>query len=222
MILFRLTVAGNEAVNIKVYKDGTTCRHSIGALPEIGISGMSCFDNSPFFAGLQEKIPQQVLDKPIMYEEPAPNGLLEYVVGFYGASTNGMTGERADWSLSTGVRLALDLNSEFNHPIRGFMDYFISEALEVTNAWYFDVLLKSRYNMLCTTLPKQTMIAQPKAEADITVHFENYINQLLDSGRKWSAVDFVKDKTYESEGMFYSALVNQDEDSFSINFVAKQ
>ena len=100
LIIFKVTVDGKEALNMKIYKNGTTCRHGVGGLPELGISGMSFFNNSNFFDPLIAKVPDHLLEKPMNYEEQTPNGYLEYVIAFYGASKNGDTGERADWAKS--------------------------------------------------------------------------------------------------------------------------
>ena len=100
LIIFKVTVDGKEALNMKIYKNGTTCRHGVGGLPELGISGMSFFNNSNFFDPLIAKVPDHLLEKPMNYEEQTPNGNLEYVIAFYGASKNGDTGERADWAKS--------------------------------------------------------------------------------------------------------------------------
>lgn len=219
LIIIKVTADGQEAFNMKIYKDGTTCRHGVGGLPELRISGMSFFNNSVFFDPLIAKVPENLLEKPINYEEETPNGYLEYVVAFYGVSNNGQTGERAEWSKSTGIRAKLDHKSSFRDPIMGFLDRLTIDAAELTNEWYFDIIMLSQYKMQSSTIPIQTIITQPKTDREIYEQFENYINMMLTSTRKWSMIDFDKNKTYEREGKTYTGFIQQDSKSFSINFL---
>jgi len=219
LIILKVTADGQEAINMKIYKNGTTCRHGVGGIPQLGISGMSFFNPSNFFGPLMDKVPPQVLEQPINYEEETPNGYLEYVIAFYGVSKNGDTGERADWSKSTGVRVKLDHQSKFNHPIMGVLDGLTMYAAELTNEWYFDIIINAKYKVLSSTIPKQTIIAQPKTEKEINNDFENYINQMMTSARKWSMADFDKNKTYEKEGHSYKGIIQQDDTSFRIDFI---
>lgn len=219
LIIFKVTADGQEAFNMKIYKNGTTCRHGVGGLPQLGISAMSFFNNSNFFDPLIEKVPEQLLEKPMNYEEETPNGYLEYVIAFYGVSDNGDTGERANWTKSTGIRAKLDQQSNFRDPIMGFLDGLTLDAAELTNEWYFDVAIFAEYKMQSSTIPKETIFALPKTEKEIHNDFENYINQMMTSARGWSMSNFDKNKTYERDGKTYTGIIQQDKQSFSINFV---
>jgi len=219
LIIFKVSADGQDAINMKIYKNGTTCRYGAGGLPQLGISAMSIFNDARFFDPLIAKVPDEILERPVMYEEETPNGYIEYIVAFYGVSKNGNTGEGADWSKSTGVRIKLAHQSTFNHPIIGFLDGFTLDAAELTNEWYFDVMLNAQYKMLSSMLPKETFIAQPKTEAEIYTHFENYINQMMTSSRKWSMIDFDENKTYERDGQTFVGVIQHDEKSFSVNFI---
>ena len=219
LIIIKVTVDGQEAINMKIYKDGTTCRHGVGGLPELRISGMSFFNHSDFFDSLIAKVPENLLEAPLNYEEETPNGYLEYVVAFYGDSNNGETGERAVWSKSTGIRAKLDHQSSFRDPILGFLDSFTMDAAELTNEWYFDVVMLSKYKMQSSTLPKETLIAQPNTEEEIHTHFSNYINMMLTSARNWSMAGFNVNKIYEREGKYYFGIIHDDRKSFSIDFI---
>lgn len=219
LIIFKVTADGQEAFNMKIYKNGTTCRHGVGGLPQLGISAMSFFNNSNFFDPLIEKVPEQLLEKPMNYEEETPNGYLEYLIAFYGVSDNGDTGERANWTKSTGIRAKLDQQSNFRDPIMGFLDGLTLDAAELTNEWYFDVAIFAEYKMQSSTIPKETIFALPKTEKEIHNDFENYINQMMTSARGWSMSNFDKNKTYERDGKTYTGIIQQDKQSFSINFV---
>ncbi|SDH45098.1 hypothetical protein [Chitinophaga filiformis] len=218
LIIFKVSAEGQDAIHMKIYKNGTTCRYGVGGLPQLGISGMSFFNSSKFFDAIIAKVPDEVLESPSMYEEETPNGSLEYVIAFYGVSKNGDTGERAEWTKSTGIRLRLDRRTQFRHPMLSLADSLTMDATELTNEWYFDVVLNARYNVLSSTLPQETIITQPKTEAEIHQHFEWYINQMMTSSRKWSMANFGENKTYGREGRSYKGDVQQDDKSFAINF----
>lgn len=219
LIIFKVSANEEDAINMKIYKNGTTCRDGVGGLPQIGISGMSFFNDARFFDPLIAKVPDEVLEKPLMYEEATPNGYIEYVIAFYGVSKNGTTGERADWTKTTGIRVKIDQQSNFKHPIMELLDGLTMDAAELTNEWYFDVIMHSKYKTLSSTLPKETIIAQPKTEKDVHSHFENYINQMMTSARNWRMSDFGKGKTYEKDGQTYQGVIHQDKKYFRIDFV---
>jgi hypothetical protein len=219
LIIFKVTAVGQEAFNMKIYKNGTTCRHGVGGLPQLGISGMSFFNSSVFFDALITKVPEQLLERPMNYEEETPNGYLEYVIAFYGVSNNAETGEDADWTKSTGIRAKLDQKSNFRDPIIGFLDGLTLDAAELTNEWYFDIMMLAKYKMQSSTMPKETILAQPKTENEIDNDYENYINMMMTSARNWSMANFDKNKTYEREGKSYTGIIHQDEQLFSVNFI---
>jgi hypothetical protein len=217
LIIIKVTADGQEAINMKIYKNGTTCRSGVGGLPQLGISGMSFVNDSRFFDPLIEKIPQEVLDKPLNYEEETPNGYLEYVIAFYGVSKNGETGERAEWEKSTGMRTKVDHQTTFNHPIMGLLDNLTMEAAELTNEWYFDVIMSAKWGVKSSTMP-ETMIAQPKTEQEIHTDYDNYVNQMNFSARKWDMSEFVNGKTYDKDGVMHKATIKNRKNAFSINF----
>lgn len=217
LIVLKVTADGQEAISMKIYKNGTTCRSGVGGLPQLGISGMSFVDDSRYFEPLIEKVPQEVLDNPINYEEETPNGYLEYVIAFFGDSKNGETGERADWSKSTGIRAKVDHQTTFNHPIMGLLDGLTMDAAESTNELYFDVIMLAKWGAKSSTLP-QTIIGQPKTEQEIHVDYDNYVNQMTYSARKWNMSPFVENKIYEKEGIEHIATITNSENQFSITF----
>jgi hypothetical protein len=219
LIIFKVTADGQEALNMKIYKNGTTCRHGVGGLSQLGISGMSFFNNSYFFDQLIAKVPERLIEKPMNYEEETPNGYLEYVIAFYGVSNNGDTGEGANWTKSTGIRAKLDHKSNFDDPILRFMDGLTLDAAELTNEWYFDIIMLAKYKMLSSTMPKETILAQPKTEKEIHNDYENYINTMMTSAENWSIINFGKNKTYEKDGKIYKGIFQQNKQSFNIDFI---
>lgn len=218
LILIKVSSGGQDALNMKIYKNGTTCRYGVGGLPQIRISGMSFFNDSRFFDPLLEKVPDQVLEAPVMYEEPTPNGDLEYVIAFYGVSRNGETGEGADWAKSTGIRLKIDKQTKFNDGILSVTGTLAMLAVELTNDWYFDIMINAGQNMQSSALPKETIISRPNTQAEISQHFQQYVEQMKGSGKGWKLADFDKNKLYERDGRSFKGVVKETEESFAIHF----
>ena len=206
---------------MKIYENGTLIRRGVGGLPEIGVSAMSIFEDGKYFHSLMEKIPQRLLGQPVRDQEDTPNGYLEYVIAFYGKSSNGEFGESANWTKSTGLQLKLDVKNGTEHALLPYLDSISTFAIELTNDWYFDVMLKSKYNMMSSALPKTTMIAQPKTGKEIDEQFEIYVNQMLQSAQGWNMTEFTKSKTYNIDENKFDAIVTQTKDSFVVNFKPK-
>jgi hypothetical protein len=219
LIIFKVSADGQDAIHMKIYKDGTVCRYGTGGLPQLGITGMSFMSVSPYFDSLLEHVPQEVLDNPIFYEEETPNGYIEYIMAFYGVSTNKETGEYADWSKSTGIRIKFDQQNKRPHPIIGLLDGLTMHAADLTNSWYFDVILNAVYQLKSSRLPAQTLITTPKTEGAIQQDFEKYINQIQYSSRKWDIKQFGNNKTFETpDGKTVKLLMTDQGNQFSIQF----
>jgi len=218
LIIIKVASDGQDAINMKIYKNGTTCRYGVGGLPQLGIAGMSFFDNSVFFDALIAKVPDEIFENPILYDEETPNGSLEYSIMFYGVSSNGETGERAKWTKSNGVVVKQDTQSTFKHPLMGFLDSLTMEAIELTNEWYFDIIINSKWKVLSSTLPKSTIVTEPKTEKEINNDYENYVNQMMTSARQWSMADFGNNKTYDKAEKTLKATIKQSSSKFSIYF----
>ncbi len=218
LMILNVSSNGEDAISMKIYKNGMVCRSGVGALPELGISGMSVFDNSKIFNELIEHVPDAILEKNVNHEERTPNGYLEYVLIFFGVSRNGNNGEGADWAETVGLRFRLDQNTHFRHQLLSFTEGLIMMAAELTNEWYFDIIMKAKYNMLSSALPKETIITCPKTDHAIDRDYENYINQMLESARGWQMSDFSKDKTYEQDGKKLTGAIYQGTSTFRINF----
>jgi len=220
LIILKVSANGQDAINMKIYKNGTTCRIGVGGLPQLGIGVMSFVDDSRFFDPLISQVPQEILDQPINKEEAnTPNGYLEYLIAFFGESKNGDTGERADWAKSTGVRIKLDQKTNFNHPIMGVLDGLTMTAAELTNELYFDAIMTAKWKVKSSSLPEQTIITQPKTDSEIHKDYENYINQMTYSARKWDMTKFIQNKTYTLNDSKTKAIIDQATNSFNIRFI---
>jgi len=220
LVIIKIAVENEEAFHMKIYKNGTVCRTGAGGLPSLNTGMMSFVGDGRYFDPLLEKIPQDVLDQPVTYEEEeAPHGFMEFMVAFFGDSQNGLTGERADWAKSTGVRIKMDQQSKYRHPIMGFVDNLAMDAAELTNELYFDVIMHTKWKAKSSTLPERTLIHAPKSEAEIHTDYDHYVNQMTFSARKWNLNKFAKGKTYEINGAEHIAFINHTEESFQISFL---
>lgn len=204
-----------EALNIKIYKNGTIARRGNGGLPGVTISGMSIMDNSFYFDQLMQSVSQQILDQDMNHEEEIITGSLEYLVAFYGVSSNDDTGERAAWTKSTGLRFFMDEGTGFRHNLLGFVDGFAIEAVKLTNSWYFDVVMLALENKMSNALPAQTLVNTPETEDGLNKDFQSYFEQAA----KKDLPGLAKDKIYtDTEGAAYELVFEIGEQSLNYKF----
>jgi len=186
-----------EALNIKVYKNGILARRGCGGLPGVAISGMSFTGGPAYFDKLMQSVSQQILDENINHEEEIKTGSLEYLVAFYGQSANGDQGERAEWTQSSALRFFMDESTSFRHNLLGFVDGFAIEAMKLTDSWYFDIVMWALENMKSDALPEKTLVNAGKTKEALDKDFQSYFEQV----NKKELPSFLKDKVYtDSEG----------------------
>lgn len=157
-----------------------------------------------------------------MYQDEKIISPLEYFIAFFGASSNGETGERASWTKTSGVRFLLDSNTVFRHPLLGFIDNFAIKAAEVTNEWFFDIVMTAVYNLQPINL-KSTFITIPKTEEEKQESLSRYVNQIMaNSPRGWDIVEIGNDRKYKTqEGKELISSVTNKAGQVSINFFEK-
>jgi hypothetical protein len=220
LIILSMAIDGQNILLIKIYKDGTISRSGLGSLPSLYISFTSVLDHSKYFDTLLEKIPQEMLEKPLgKIEKDTPNGFIEYRLGIFGESTNGEKGEQAQWAKKMGLYFKLDRQSDFKHPTLTFLDDLTLDATELTNEIYFDVFMVARWAAKSSKLPKSTMISRPQNVADIPEIYENFISQMLQSARKWDINQYTKNKTYDLRGTKTVLKFKHDTDTYEFEFV---
>lgn len=214
-ILISVKSGTEEALNIKLYKNGIIARRGCAGLPAVHITGMSITDNSAYFDDVMKSVSQQILDQHINHEEEIKTGSLEYLIAFYGASANGDQGERAEWTKSTGLRFFMDESTSFRHNLLGFVDGLAIEAMKLTNAWYFDVVMLALENMRSGMLPERTLVDATKNEDDLQKDFQAYFQQ----SSKKDLPSFAQDKIYtDSSGRQYKLVFDIGEESLTYEF----
>ena len=216
LIIMKVSSNGQDAINMKI------CRFGTGGLPQLRISAMSFMNDSRYFEPIIGRVPDEILSQPINHEEATPHGYIEYVVAFFGVSANGDTGEGAKWTKSTGVRVKLDQQSNFNHPIMYFLDGLVTDATQLTNEWYFDSIMQIVFKAKSSSLPAETILTSPRTQTEITADYQNYVGQMLQSQRRWDMSKFVENKTYEIEGKLCVGIASQNANSFDVRFIPKE
>lgn len=192
-VLITVKSGAEEALNIKIYKNGILARRGSGGLPGVTVSGMSFTGNAAYFDQIMKSVSQQILDQNVNHEEVIKTGSLEYMVAFYGRSSNGDSGERAEWTKSSGLRFFMDEATSFRHNLLGFVDGLAIEAMKLTDSWYFDIMMMALENMKSDALPEQTLVSAPKTAAALEKDFQSYFEQV----NKKDLPSFGKDKIYK-------------------------
>jgi len=214
-VLITVKSGSEEALSIKIYKNGIIARRGSGGLPGVKISGMSFTGNSLFFDQLMQSVSQQILDGGINHEEKIISGSLEYVAAFYGVSKNGDHGERAEWTASTVLRFFMDESTTFRHNLLGFVDGLAIEAMKLTDSWYFDIVMLALENRKSNELPEQTIVSATDKEEDLEKDFQSYFQQV----NKKELPAFAKDKVYtDGEGNVSHLSFESDEASLTYKF----
>lgn len=208
-----------QILNMKIYKDGTLCRSGCGGMPTFAITGMTVEGNKEYWEKLITLVDESVVENPINYQEEKITSPLEYFIAFFGVSDNGETGERANWKKTSGVRFLLDNNTTFNHPILGFLDGFVIKAAEVTNGWFFDIVMTAVFDLKPVTL-ENTFVTAPKTNEEKQEALTRYVNQIMaNSPRGWDIVKIGNGRKYRTkEGKELTSSVVNISGQVSINF----
>lgn len=204
-----------EALNLKIYKNGTLARRGCGGLPGVKISGMSLNAGPGFFLGVMGNVSQQVLDSPINYEEKITKTALEYQVSFYGQSSNGDQGERAEWTQSCTLRFLMDEGTGYRNQLLGFVDGLAIEAMKLTDSWYFDIVMLALETQRSNVLPEHTIVSSFSSEEMADEAFQAYFQQV----NKKDLPLFMQDKIYvDADGLSYKLVLKMDDESLTYVF----
>ncbi len=219
LMIVGVNMGKEQILNMKIYKDGTLCRSGCGGVPTFSISGMTLEGDKKYWDKLISLIDEKIVETPINYQDENISNPLEYFVAFYGVSNNGETGERANWTKTSGVRFLLDNNTSFRHPLLGFLDHFAIQSAEVTNEWFFDIVMTAVYNLEPINF-KDTFVTVPKTEGEKQEALSRYVNQIMaNSPRGWDIVKIGNGRKYKNnEGKELTSSVVNNAGQVSINF----
>lgn len=219
LMIVGVNMGKEQILNMKIYKDGTLCRSGCGGMPTFAISGMTVEGSKEYWEKLIPLVDEKIVENPINYQDEKITSPLEYFIAFFGVSDNGETGERANWTKTSGIRFLLDNNTSFRHPLLGFLDGFAIKAAEVTNDWFFDVVMTAVYGLKPVNL-ENTFVTVPKTEGERQEALSRYVNQIMaNSPRGWDIVKIGNGRKYKTkEGKELTSSVINNAGQVSINF----
>lgn len=224
LIVFSLKFNDESVLYMKFYKTGTVIRQGIGGAPAVNSSGIGFNKNSHYFDTLVSLIPGNLLERPLGHKDQIINDKVEYVIAFYGVSDNGFTEEEANWTKSTGLRFTLDSKSNTRNEVLSFVDGFTIKAVDLTNEWYFDIMMKGHFDMQSPLLTKNDVVTLPKSDKEKKADYQNYIEQTVSNNNgNWNVETYFKDKTYsDADGKNYSPRIDTSTGNFRILFFPEQ
>ena len=219
LMIVGVNMGKEQILNMKIYRDGTLCRIGCGGLPTFAISGMTVEGSKEYWEKLFPLVDESFVENPINYQDEKITSPLEYFIAFFGVSDNGETGERANWTKTSGARFLLDSNTSFRHPLLGFLDNFAIKAAEVTNDWFFDVVITAVYDLQPINL-ENTFVTVPKTEEERREALSRYVNQIVaNSSRGWDIIKIGNGRKYRTkEGREITSSVVNNAGQVSINF----
>ncbi len=117
--------------------------------------------------------------------------------------------------------MKLDQKNNPTHPLFMLMDYLTMVAAELTNEWYFDMVIWARFDLKSSGIPKETIMTRPEMEEALAEDYKNYVQQMMASARNWSMADFGNNKVYEKDGVAYMGVITENDEIFNIRFVER-
>ncbi|MEJ1224134.1 hypothetical protein [Sediminicola sp. 1XM1-17] len=220
LIVFSIKLNDDSLLYMKFYKTGTIIRQGVGGAPPVHSSGIGFNNDKKYFDTLISLIPGNLLNQPLGHEEKIINDKVEYVIAFYGVSDNDFTEEQANWTKSTGVRFCLDSKSVTRNEVLSFVDGFTMKAVELTNEWYFDIIMKGHFDMQSSLLTKNDVITLPKSEKEKKADYQNYIEQTVSNNNgNWNIQSYFEGKNYlGSDQKDYTPRIDTSTGNFRILF----
>ena len=219
LMIVGVNMGKEQILNMKIYKDGTLCRSGCGGMPTFSISGMTVEGKKEYWEKLISLVDERIVENPVSYQDEKITSPLEYFIAFFGVSDNDETGERANWTKTSGLRFLLDNNTSFRHPLLGFLDDFAIKAAELTNEWFFDIVMTAVYDLKPVHL-ENTFVTVPKTKEERQEALSRYVNQIMaNSPRGWDIVKIGNKRKYKTkEGIELTSSVVNNGGQVSINF----
>ncbi|MCC7246958.1 MAG: hypothetical protein IT269_14840 [Saprospiraceae bacterium] len=219
LIILTVNIGGESALYMKIYKDRTLVRSGCGGLPQIPVSAIAFNADPKYWEEAISMIDDEMIARPVNYQEENISTPIEYVMAFYGESSNGQTGEQAQWTKSSGIRFVLDFESTFRHPLLVFVDKFILNAVEMTNELYFDIMMIGVYGFRMDGF-EQGFVSAPKTDEEKRAALSHYIGQIAaNQARGWDIVKIGDGRKYKTnDGVDLISRVSNAPEGVSINF----
>jgi hypothetical protein len=202
LIILSVKSRKDQAIFMKVYKDGTLIRSGGGGFPGVQTAAIAEVADPSVFEQLFREVPEEaVRESMFLRAENATDeeNLLEFSAEFYGNSQNDEHNERADWKESTRISLSIDPSQPVSSPLLSYLDGLVTRAASLTNSWYFDAMIEAGLHMKSDQLPAQTIISLPADEEEVRTDLGNYLQQIRISPQGWELGEFAAGKIYSNE-----------------------
>jgi hypothetical protein len=197
MILLSRKYAGREHFLIKIYRDGTLIRQGSAGTPPLAVGGMTVQGSQQYWDHLIARLDDRLVEEPVWYVDPRATIPVETVMAFYGASSNGDTNERAQWTKTSGTRFLIDQHSDYRHAVLDLIESFALDAAEATNSWFFDVVVTAIYDFRPVGLTNTFVTGLPD-HAGKRAALDQYINYIGSSPHDWDLVEIGHGRSYRT------------------------
>lgn len=216
MVMVKLMVHGEEALWIKVYRDGTVVRNGAGGVPSVEVGAMVQFPDAQLWQAVMARLPEQALHYNEVFRAQEIRTPIAYTLAFYGDSSNGETGEQAKWTRSQGIHIETDLNATPYPPLLPLVDQVGSLMTALTNDWYFDVVVFACLDMKASQLP-DGFISQPKTDAGKQESWKQFLTQVLQGPSKGDLSRYPDGKVYlDQRGISHRMTLSVE--GWSVNY----
>jgi uncharacterized protein (DUF1778 family) len=197
MLQFSSQVNGEDALIVKLFRDGTVMREGGGGLPPVGVMGQYRSQNIRIFEHLLGLIPQEILEKPIVWQQPDIAFPVDYKVLCYAGNKNNGIGLQADWGAIAGMRVVFDLHNPPPNALVSLADKLIQAARTATTGQYFDFMVEAVYRHHSSTLPDNTLIDVYEDSPEwLSKALGRYVVQMASLSGKYKIEDLPKGKLY--------------------------
>ena len=178
LLLLRVVIRGEEALVIKLYKDGTVVRSGAGGVPAVGVGAVGEQRDRTWWNEVLSSLPDDVFNMNMAQEAPNAKDPFSYTLAMFGESKNGQTGEHAQWARSQGIHVASDLNAQQHPPLIPWLDRLSVHFTSLTNSWYFDVVMLACMGMRSNQfLP--AILTSPPTDQGKDAAFSQFLTQFL-------------------------------------------
>ncbi len=197
MLQFSSQINGEDALMVKLFRDGTVVREGGGGLPPVGVMGQYRGNNNRMFEQMLNLIPNELLEKPVVWQQPDNSLPVDYKVLCYGGNKNQGIGLQAEWAGITGLRVVFDLNNPPPNALVSLADKLINAARYITTSQYFDFMIEAVYRQHSNALPDNTLIDVYEDSPDwLQKAMGRYAVQMSTVSAKLKMEDLPKGKLY--------------------------
>lgn len=197
MLQFSVQLRGEDALSVRLFRDGTVVREGGGGLPAVGIMGQYRASNNRLFEQMLGLIPSELVERPIVWQQPTVDWAVDYKILCYGLNKNRGIGLAAEWGDLAGLRVVFDLNNPPPNALVSLADKLIGAARTLTTSQYFDFMIEAVYQHHSNALPDNTLIDVYQNEPEwLEKALARYVVQMATVSASQKMEDLPKGKLY--------------------------